>query len=79
MEELRLLYNFQLNLTRKFSRTITTRDLFQHLLSTSDPIVCSTYNYKFKKHNLPEEMKNLIILEEFNNNETSSDTDDENN
>lgn len=40
--------NFRLNYTRKFSRTITNQDLFQRLLSTSDPVICSTY-YKFKK------------------------------
>jgi len=71
--------NFWLNHTRKFCRTTTNRDLFQRLLSTSDPVICSTYHYKFKKNHLPEEMKNLIISEGYNNSETSSDKDDDNN
>lgn len=72
--------NFRLNHTRKFSRTITNRNLFQRLSSTSDPVICSTCHYKLKKKNkLPEEIKNLIISEECNNSETSIDADDEDN
>lgn len=69
--------HFQLNHTRKFYRTITNRDLYQRLLFTSDPVICSTYYYKLKKNNLTEEIKKLI-LEESNNSEHSSDTDDDN-
>jgi len=70
--------NFRLNHTRKFSRTITNQDLFQRLLCTSDPVICSTYCYKFKENSLPEKMKNLIISKEPNNSESASDMDDDN-
>lgn len=54
--------------SRKFNRTTTNRDILNFLLVSSDPLISSMRPVIKKKClELPDEVKELLLFDEFNN------------
>lgn len=61
--------NFREHHSRKLNRTVTNQDVLNMLLITSDPLLSDMRCMTNKNLNLPTEVKNLLLPNEFTNNE----------